>query len=206
MTPIRILIADDHSIVRIGLTSLLSTEPDLKVVGSARNGSEAITEALRLSPDVIIMDLMMPKTNGTESTAAIKKKLPDAKVLLLTTFATSDGIANALAAGASGAVLKNAPDSEIISAIRTIATGDNYVSDEIKRLFDSDPPVRSLTERQHDILESTMRGLSNPEIARQFGISETTVKNHLTVIFEKLGAANRSEAIAIALRKHLLKI
>lgn len=203
---IKILIADDHAIVRIGLSALLKTESDLSVVGVAKDGEEAVAEALRLNPDVIVMDLMMPKKSGVEATAEIHARLPEAKIVILTTFAASDGIKHALDAGATGAVMKTAEDAELVSIIRTIAAGGTVISDEIQQLLTEDPPAEDLTPRQMEILESVTRGFTNADIAKQFGIREQSVKEHISTILAKIGAANRSEAVAITMRKHLLKI
>ena len=203
---IKILIADDHAIVRIGLSALLKTEPDLSVVGVAKDGEEAVAEALRLKPDVIVMDLMMPKKNGVEATAEIHEKLPSTKIVILTTFAASDGIKHALDAGATGAVMKTAEDAELVSIIRTVAAGGTVISDEIQQLLTEDPPAEELTPRQLEILESVTRGFTNADIAKQLGLREQSVKEHISAILVKIGAANRSEAVAITMRKHLLKI
>jgi DNA-binding NarL/FixJ family response regulator len=203
---IKILIADDHAIVRIGLSALLKTEPDLSIVGVAKDGEEAVAEALRLKPDVIVMDLMMPKKNGVEATAEIHEKLPETKIVILTTFAASDGIKHALDAGATGAVMKTAEDAELVSIIRTVAAGGTVISDEIQQLLTEDPPAEELTPRQQEILESVTRGLTNADIAKQLGLREQSVKEHISTILVKIGAANRSEAVAITMRKHLLKI
>ena len=203
---IKILIADDHAIVRIGLSALLKTEPDLSVVGVAKDGEEAVAEALRLKPAVIVMDLMMPKKNGVEATAAIHEKLPDTKIVILTTFAASDGIKHALDAGATGAVMKTAEDAELVSIIRAVASGGKVISDEIQQLLTEDPPAEELTPRQLEILESVTRGFTNADIAKQLGLREQSVKEHISAILLKIGAANRSEAVAITMRKHLLKI
>jgi len=200
------LIADDHAIVRMGLASLLNAERDIEVVGEAENGEVAIRKAIKLRPDVLVMDLIMPKKDGSKATAEILDTIPDTKVLLLTSFGTSDGIAHALAAGATGALMKNTDFTEFVSAIRIVASGGRAVSKEIDQLIADDPPVLDLTQRQQEILSSLARGLTNADIAKQFTIRESSVKDHLTAIFTKLGAANRSEAISIALRKHLLKL
>ena len=202
---IRILIADDHAIVRMGLASLLGTQNDIEVVGEAEDGEVAVRKAIKLMPDVIIMDLMMPKLDGVAATAEIHRQLPDAKVMILTSYGASDGIAHALAAGATGALMKSTEFSEFVSAIRTVAAGERVIAPEIARQLAEDPPVPELTPRQTEILHSITRGLTNADIAKQLDIREDSVKEHLTAIFAKLGAANRSEAVAIALRKHLLK-
>lgn len=204
--PLRILIADDHLIVRMGLVTLLENSPGITVVGEAEDGNEAVRKALKLKPDVVIMDLMMPEKDGTTATAEIKASAPEIHILLLTTFASSDTIAKALAAGASGAILKSAPKAKLMEAIRTVANGKQAIADDIKDILAEDPPAPELTARQAEILKSVTLGLTNRDIALQLDICPTVVKEHLNAIFNKLGAANRAEAIAIALRKHLLKI
>ena len=221
MKKIRILIADDHSVVRIGLAALFKTVPDFEVVGTAKDGEEAAAKTLAEKPDVVIMDLLMPGLNGIDATKEIVARTrasrspspggtdqqPRPRVLILTTFATSDGIMHAFDAGASGAVLKTSSDEELIASIRRIASGDDhYLSDEVRQLICEDPPVEELTKRQREILEDVTRGLTNSDIANHFGIREASVKEHLVGIFGKIGASNRAEAVAIALRKHLLKI
>ena len=203
---IRILIADDHAVVRMGLAALFSTKKDLEVVGQAKNGELAVRDAEQLSPDVVVMDLMMPKVDGIDATRLIKEKCPSAKVLVLTSFATSDGIAKALQAGASGAVMKSAENTELVAAIRKIAAGQTFVSDDIRCLMDNDPPVTGLTGRQSEVLQSLTLGLTNKDIAIQLGISIRSVEDHVNNILEKIGATNRAEAVGIALRKHLVRI
>ena len=206
MSKIKVLIADDHTIVRIGLATLLNAEKDIEVVGEAKNGEMAVKEALRLSPDVVIMDLMMPKKDGATATTEILSALPDTKILVLTTFGTSDGIANALNAGAMGAFMKSSPNSQLIDAIHTLANGGRAISDEVERLMEEDPPTKELTPRQKEILECLTRGLTNQDIATALGIREDRVKDHINAILSRLGAANRTEAVSIALRKHLLNL
>ena len=206
MKPTRILIADDHAIVRMGLASLLGTQEGFEIVGDAEDGEMAVKKALKLKPDVVIMDLMMPKKDGAEASAEIHAALPETKILILTTFGTSDGIANALNSGASGALMKNSPNDQLVKALRTVAAGGRAISDEVERLMEEDPPAKALTPRQMEILEGMTRGLTNQDIARELGIREDRVKGHVNTIFAKLGAANRTEAVAIALRKHLLRL
>ena len=203
---IKVLVADDHKMVRVGLAQLLETESDIRVVGFAENGREAVEQATSLLPDVVIMDLMMPVMDGVEATAEIHRRLPEVKILILTTFGSSDGIAHALETGATGAIMKSADNNELATAVRLIAAGKTYVTDEIKQQLALDPPVPELTPRQKDILKSMIGGLSNPDIAKQLGIRRDGVKEHINAILSKIGAANRTEAVAIALRKHLLKI
>ena len=202
---IKVLIADDHTIVRAGLAALLGTERDLEIVGQAKNGVEAVREAVRLLPDVIIMDLMMPKKDGVQATAEIAAKVPSAKVILLTTSGTPDGIAHALRNGAKGAILTNADNAQLATAIRKVARGEEFISPDIRQQLAVDPPIPELTPRQRDILASMIRGLTDRDIARQLGIRQDGVNDHVSAILQKLGAANRTEAVVIALRKHLLK-
>ena len=202
---IKVLIADDHTIVRAGLTALLGTEKDIEVVGEAKNGAEAVSNAVELHPDVVIMDLMMPKMDGVEATKELLRKAPSVKTILLTTYGTSDGIAHALKAGARGAVLKNADNSELAKAIRIVAQGGDYISPDIRQQLEADPPVPDLTSRQSEILESMVRGLTDRDIAQQLGLSPESVSEHVGAIRQKIGAANRTEAVAIAMRKYLLK-
>lgn len=202
---IKVLIADDHTIVRAGLTALLGTEKDIEVVGEAKNGAEAVSNAVELHPDIVIMDLMMPKMDGVEATKELLRKAPSVKTILLTTYGTSDGIAHALRAGARGAVLKNADNSELAKAIRIVAQGGDYISPDIRQQLAADPPVPDLTPRQSEILESMVRGLTDRDIAQQLGLSPESVSEHVGAIRQKIGAANRTEAVAIAMRKYLLK-
>ena len=203
---IKVLIADDHAIVRMGLSALLSAKKDIEVVGQSRNGEAAVRDTVRLAPDVVIMDLMMPKKDGIAATAEIKAKRPDVKIIILTTFATSDGITKALEAGASGAILKNAENSSLVTMIRKVAAGERVLAPEVEELLQEDPPVEKLTPRQEEVLESLSRGLTNKDIARQLGISDRSVDEHVEALLQKIGASNRTEAVVIALRKHLLKI
>jgi len=201
---IRLLVAEDHAVVRMGLVSLLQDEPDIDIVGEARDGAEAIARAKALSPDVILMDLQMPKADGAQATVDILAERPETKILILTTFGTADGIAWALKAGARGAILKSADYADLIAAIRALARGETSVSPEIQRMFRESPPVPELSPRQKQTLEAIARGLTNEDIARELGISANAVKLHITALMAKIGAANRSEAIGIASRRHLI--
>ena len=203
---IRVLIADDHTIVRIGLAALLGAEKDIEVVGEAKNGDVAVREALRLTPDIVIMDLMMPKKDGAAATAELHDRLPSAKVIILTTFGASDGIAHALESGAAGALIKTADDGALVSTIRAVADGKTIISPDIRRLLAEDPPIPRLTPRQTEVLQTMTRGLTNRDIAKQLGIRQDRVDEHVEAILAKIKAANRTEAVAIAMRKHLIRI
>ena len=203
---IKVLIADDHAVVRIGLAALFGTEKDMQVVGQAKDGDDAISQATAVHPDVIIMDLRMPKTDGANATKQIHDRLPSAKVVILTSYGESDGVAHALAAGASGAISKAAEDAVLVSVVRRVAEGEQYVSPEIRKLLQDSPPIPKMTSRQLEILAYMVKGLTNKDIAGLLNIREDSVEEHVNLILAKIGAANRTEAVAIALRKHLLKI
>ena len=200
----RILIVDDHALIRRGLADLLRYEKDLAVVGEASDGEAAVAVATELKPDVVVMDLMMPVMDGVEATRRIKAVLPEAKILILTTFGTSVDVARAIAAGASGAIMKDASMEDQLHAIRTVASGDKVLSPEIEKAV-QEQPLPEFTERQQLILESIARGLTNKDIANMLDISSDAVKQHFAAICATLGAANRAEAVNVAHRKHLLK-
>ena len=205
MDDITVYLIDDHAVMRRGLASLLGTQRGIRVVGDVGDAARGIREAAALKPDVVIMDLLMPEMDGVEATRRLKEIAPGIRILILTTFGSADGIGHALAAGASGALVKTAELPELLAAIRTTAAGGRAISPEIEQILTDDPPVPELTPRQADVLASVTRGFSNEDIARQLGLSLGTVKEYLNTTFAKIGAANRAEAVAIALRKHLLK-
>ena len=204
VSKIRILIVDDHAIVRMGLAAILGTKADLEVVGDAEDGSAAIQKAQKLRPDVVLMDIVMPEMDGATATAKILQLLPQTKVIILTSFGEADGIAHALDAGASGALMKNVDYSELVTAIRAVMEGETVVAPEIRKMIKDMPPVPELSERQRDILISISRGLTDADIATQLNLSPYSVREHITTIFKKLDAANKAEAVAIATRKQLL--
>lgn len=203
---IKILIADDHAVVRAGLATLLGTEPDIEVVAQAKNGEEAVETAIATRPDVVIMDIRMPLKDGAEATAELREKLPAAKVLVLTSFGEADGVAHALESGAAGAITKTAEDAELIAVVRKVASGGKFVSPEIEKLLKDSPPVPKLTPRQEEILAYMVKGLTNNEIADTLHIKKDTVEEHVNLLLAKLDATNRTEAVSIALKKLLLKI
>ncbi len=204
MKTIRVLIADDHAIVRHGLCALLSTVSEIEVVGEAKDGEDVVRKAQKLSPDVIVMDLVMPRKDGVEATSAIRECCPQAKIIILTSFSTSDKIAKSLEHGASGAILKSAEDRELVSAIKNVSAGEKVISASVRQLISFDPPAQPLTPRQDEILKYMARGLTNRDIAKALDIRTDGVNEHVIAILEKLGAANRTEAVAIALRKGLV--
>ena len=206
MDKIRILIVDDHAIVRMGLASLLGTRPEYEVVGDAGNGETALRKTARLKPDVILLDMVMPGMDGAETTRRLVESNPQSRILILTSYGTSDGIARALEAGALGAVIKTLDFKDLVKAIQSVAAGKKYVSEEIQEMLTSSSPISSLSPRQNEILHCLARGLNNADIATQLGISRSVVKEHEMALYAKIGAANRTEAVTIALKKHLLKI
>ena len=204
--PLRILIADDHAVVRRGLRSLIQTEKDLLVIGEASNGIEAVESTLRLKPDVVIMDLIMPEKSGAEALAEIMAQIPETRIIILTTFGTVDDMARAIESGAAGALLKTSDENELIAAIRTVAANGYAISSEVQQLMAENPPAPQLTSRQLEVLNSMSQGFSNADIAGQLGIKEFSVREHVAGIMAKLEASNRAEAVAIALRKRLLEL
>ena len=206
MEKTRVLIVDDHAIVRMGMVALVNAQPGREVVGEARNGELGVKAALKLKPDVVVMDILMPVMDGVEATRRIRAALPDAKVLVLTTSTAASELAAAIKAGATGIIPKTTSNPALLAAIRSVAAGNRVVTSEIDEIIASDEPVQDLTPHQLDILASIVRGLTNADIALQFGVSENTVRKATSAIFSKLGVANRTEAAALALRKNLVKL
>jgi NarL family two-component system response regulator LiaR len=208
---IRILIVDDHAIVREGQRALIETEPGMTLVGEATNGLEAIELARTLSPDVIFMDLFMPEMGGVEAIEAIKAENPKARILVLTSFAEDEKVFAAVKAGASGYLLKDATPDEILTAVRYVNRGEpamnpiiaNKLMRELQRDSDLPPTEEPLTERELDILKLVARGLSNQDIAEELVISERTVRTHVSNILSKLHLANRTQAALYALKEGL---
>ena len=201
---IKVLIVDDHALLRRGLIDLLRYEKDLDVVGEASDGEAGVASAIALKPDVVVMDLVMPVMDGVEATRRIKAELPEANVLILTTFGTSADVSRAVAAGASGAIMKDASTDAQLAAIHAVAAGKKSFSPEIKTAV-LENPTPEFTDKQRVILEAIARGLTNRDIATMMNISADAVKQHLAAVFAKLGAANRVEAVAIAIKRNMVK-
>lgn len=205
----RLLIADDHPVVRAGLAGLLSDEPGFEVVGEAADGEEAVRMAAATRPDVVLMDLRMPGVDGVAATARIcagEAGDPPPRVLILTTYESDDQILAAIEAGASGYLLKAAPQAEIVAGIRSVAAGQSALSPQVavrlvERMRRPDPV---LTERETQVLQRVARGLSNKQIAVDLGIGESTVKTHLLKTFDKLGVDGRTRAVTLAMERGLL--
>jgi DNA-binding NarL/FixJ family response regulator len=203
---IRILVADDHPIVRGGIVALLRSTHDLDVVGEASTGLEAVELALEHSPDIVLMDLRMPGIDGDEATARILAERPEVRVVVLTTYETDASILTAIEAGASGYLLKAAPQEEILAGIRSVARGEVALAPSIAAMLVNrvKRPVISLSARETEVLSLVSAGLSNPAIAKQLFLSEATVKTHLLHAFEKLEVSDRTRAVTKAMELGLL--
>ncbi|MGI8648819.1 MAG: response regulator [Rubrobacter sp.] len=206
---IRIVITDDHPVVRSGLVSMLESQPDFAVVGEAEDGSEAVTLAEKLSPDVILMDLRMPRTDGVTAIREILSSNPDSKVLVLTTYDSDADILRAVEAGATGYLLKDSPREDLYAAVRATASGRALlaprVADKLMKSIRS-PKQRNLSERETDVLRLVRQGLGNREIGSKLHISEATVKTHLIHAFDKLGVSDRTAAVSVALERGILDL
>lgn len=214
MEQIKVLIADDHPVVREGLFAMLSRQPDFKVVGEAKDGVEAVEMARRLNPDVVLMDLRMPEMDGVEAMRQIKSTNPDIKFIILTTYSDDEYIFSGLEAGARAYLLKDAPREELFKAIRAVHKGESLIQpvvaskliDRFAELSRRAPSGEQLTERELEILQLMAKGAANKEISAQLSISESTVKTHISNIFQKLGVNDRTEAVTEALRRGIIRL
>lgn len=203
---IRILIADDHYIVRIGLIALVNTEPDMEVVAEAADGAQALELYRQFHPDLALLDMRMPIKNGIQTTIEIKAKFPDAKVLMLTAFDGDEEIHKALQAGAQGYVFKNSSGEKLIPALRSVLAGQRWIPKEVASRLASRKSFEELTQREIQILNLLAKGLANKEIADVLSITEYTVKDHLKNILAKLRVADRTEAVTTAIQRGIIHL
>ena len=204
MKKLRILLADDHLVVRMGIASILSFEKDIEVVGETDNGADAVRLVHELKPDVVLMDLKMPQLDGADATMQIHAADPNVKILILTTFGTSAELKKAMDGGASGALMKNSSQMELIEAIRDVASDKLVMSDEIRLSIKDMKSTPEMSQRQLEILNLVAKGFSNREIADIAGVSLETVKDHVKKILLKMGAGSRTEAAALAVNMNLV--
>jgi DNA-binding NarL/FixJ family response regulator len=206
---IRLLIADDHPVVRDGLRGMVAAEPDLEVVGEAGNGLEVLALVPRVRPDVALVDLRMPELDGVATIRALRERHPEVRVLVLTTFDTERDVVSAVEAGATGYLLKDAPRAELFRAIRAAARGESVLAPEVAtRLVGQlrEPSSQPLTQRELQVLELVARGATNREVAARLHVSEATVKTHLVHAFAKLGVGDRTAAVTAALERRLISL
>lgn len=214
MELIKILIADDHPVVREGLSAMLSKEQDVEVVGEAENGVEAVNKAKELQPDIIFMDLRMPELDGVEAMRQIRAQNPDIKIIVLTTYDNDESIFKGIEAGAKAYLLKDAPREELLKAIRAVHRGESLIQpavagkvlDRFAELSRQAQAPEMLSERELDVLKLMAKGAANKQIAAELFISESTVKSHIASIFQKLDVNDRTEAVTQAIRKGIIRL
>lgn len=204
--PIRIIIADDHPVVREGLVTIISRQSDMVVIAEASDGRELVAEFLRHRPDVSLVDLRMPEMDGVEAITAIRERAPSARLIVLTTYDDDEDILRSLRAGAKAYMLKDAPRNELLACIKAVHEGRTHIPFAIAQRLAETIGTPSLTAREFEVLELVSEGKANKEIAARLSITEGTVKTHVSAILEKLDASHRTEAVTIALRRGLLRL
>jgi DNA-binding NarL/FixJ family response regulator len=203
---IRIIIADDHFLVRMGLVALVNMEPDMTVVGESSNGEEVVGVYEKLRPDLALMDLRMPIKDGVQATTQIRKNFPEARILMLTTYDGDEDIHRALQAGAQGYVLKNSTRETLIPALRAVAAGQRWIPEDVATRLASRDAFAELTPRELEVLRQLAKGLANKEIADMLNLSEHTVKGYLKSILSKLRVADRTEAVTTAIQRGIIHL
>ncbi len=214
MDTIRILIVDDHTVVRDGLSAMLGREDDFEVVGEAQNGLEGVEKAVLLKPDVVLMDLRMPELDGVEAMRRIREQKPEINFLVLTTFDTDEYIYDAIEAGAKGFLLKDASREELFKAVRAVSRGDSLIDPSVAarvlnrfaQLSRESAPQELLSEREREVLDLLAKGSANKEIAASLSLSESTIKTHVANIFQKLEVNDRTSAVTQALQRGIIKM
>ena len=212
--PIRILVADDHPVVRDGLTAILSTQPDFQVVGEAGTGAEVVQQATSLKPDVILLDLEMPELDGVQALTQLRQSYPEARAIVFTAFDTDERILGAVRAGAQGYLLKGVPREELFKAVRIVHSGGSLLQPvvaskllrQVSHQNQVEAETEALTPREREVLTLLAQGFPNKEIAAHLVISQRTVKVHVSSIMGKLGATNRTEAVALAAQQGLVDL
>ncbi|MBI3477237.1 MAG: response regulator transcription factor [Acidobacteria bacterium] len=204
--PIRILVVDDHFMVRMGLSASLNVEPDMEVIAEAANGDAALSAYRRHQPTLVIMDVRLPGTSGAEATAAIIEEFPDALILMLSTHSGEEEIFRSLQAGARGYTLKSAMREELLRAIREVSAGGRYLDPAVAQLLAARTQHRSLTTRELEVLRMVAKGWGNKEIAASLSIAEITVKLHVSHVLEKLNVKDRTEAATVAMQRGIISM
>ena len=204
LKPIRLLVVDDHHVVRSGLAASLGLEDDLTVVAEAGNGDDAVAQYREHQPDVVLMDLRLPGADGVAATAALRSEWPDARILMFTTFDSEEDIYRAMRAGARGYLLKSAPREELLAAIRAVAAGERHLPPALAQRLAGRISTPEVSEREREVLQLMARGKANKEIAVALGISEETVKRHASNLFVKMGVADRAQATSEGIRRGLI--
>jgi two-component system NarL family response regulator len=202
--PIRVLIADDHAVVRLGLRALLEAQPDMEVVGEVADGNAAVEAYNNLRPDVLLVDLRMPGLSGREVINTIRKSSSDARIVVLTSFDGDEDVYRAVQAGARGYLLKGTPPDELVKAVRTVHAGGRLIAPDVAGRLADRVNSPSLTAREIAVLELVAKGLSNKEIGGALGLAEDTVKNHLKHIYAKLDVSDRTEAVLSAVQRGII--
>ncbi len=203
---IHVVLADDHAVVLMGLTTVLSLEPDIVIDGTAENGDEAVELYRRFRPQVILLDLRMPGTDGVSAARLIRGEFPQARIIFLTSYDTEEDVYQALLTGAVGFLLKRSKRQELVAAVRTVAEGGQWIPDEIASRIRDREGNAELSPRQCEVLELVAKGLSNKDIAKLLGFSESGAKQHLRQIFTKLGVVDRAEAVAAAIQRGIIRM